>query len=161
MHPQTTLVIQQAISAWSAQIKRTEQLFSALSDEQLMQEVSPGRNRGIYLLGHLAAVHDLMLPLLGFGARHYAQLDEQFLSNPDDASKPMPALDVLREYWTASNARLADHINQLPAEAWLDRHTAVSPEDFEKEPHRNRLNVLLSRTNHVSSHHGQLLFLKK
>jgi hypothetical protein len=36
----------------------------------------------------------------------------------------------------------------------------VSPEDFAKEPHRNRLNVLISRTNHMANHIGQLLLLK-
>jgi hypothetical protein len=31
------------------------------------QEVAPGKNRLIYLWGHLTAVHDAMLPLLVWG----------------------------------------------------------------------------------------------
>lgn len=41
------------------------------------------------------------------------------------------------------------------------KHSAVSEEDFAKEPHRNKLNLLLNRTNHLSYHHGQLVFLKE
>jgi len=37
---------------------------------------------------------------------------------------------------------------------WLARHTAVSEEDFAKDPSRNRFAVLLSRTNHLSYHLG-------
>jgi len=43
----------------------------------------------------------------------------------------------------------------------LHKHTSVSEEDFAKEPHRNRLNVLTTRTTHLASHYGQLIFLKK
>lgn len=56
------------------QLIATNKIFDNLSDEQLMHEVSPGRNRGIYLLGHLTAVHDLMLPLLRFGEAKYPRV---------------------------------------------------------------------------------------
>jgi hypothetical protein len=48
----------------------------------------------------------------------------------------------------------------MTAEQWLEKHTSVSDEDFAKEPHRNKLSVLISRTNHLANHIGQLLFLK-
>ena len=35
------------------------------------------------------------------------------------------------------------------------RHAVVSEEDFARDPSRNRFAVLLSRTNHLSSHLGQ------
>ncbi len=43
---------------WDTNIKRVDALLSALSDAQLEEEIAPGKNRGIYLLGHLTAVHD-------------------------------------------------------------------------------------------------------
>ena len=39
---------------------------------------------------------------------------------------------------------------------WLSRHTAVTEEDFKKEPHRNKLNVMLSRVGHKSFTWGRL-----
>jgi hypothetical protein len=73
----------------------------------------------------------------------------------------MPSLADLRKYWNDVNETLASGFNSMQPHEWLQRHTSVSEEDFAKEPHRNRLNVLVSRTNHLSSHYGQLLFLKK
>jgi hypothetical protein len=55
---------------------------------------------------------------------------------------------------------LQEHFDTLSTEQWFQRHTAVSEVDFEKEPHRNKLNVLLSRTSHIAYHLGQLVLLK-
>jgi hypothetical protein len=38
---------------------------------------------------------------------------------------------------------------------WVQRHSAVSEEDFAKDASRNRFAVLRSRTNHLSYHLGQ------
>jgi hypothetical protein len=38
---------------------------------------------------------------------------------------------------------------------WLQRHSAVSEEEFAKDPSRSRFSILLSRTNHLSYHLGQ------
>jgi hypothetical protein len=43
----------------------------------------------------------------------------------------------------------------ISAADWLKKHAAVSEEDFLKEPLRNRLAILLSRTNHLAYHLGQ------
>jgi hypothetical protein len=49
----------------------------------------------------------------------------------------------------------------MKADEWFNKHTAVSAEDFAKEPHRNKLNVIVNRTNHTSYHLGQLVYLVK
>jgi hypothetical protein len=41
----------------------------------------------------------------------------------------------------------------------MDRHTAVSEADFALNPSRNKLSILISRTNHQSYHLGQLNLL--
>ena len=150
-----------AQDAWKIQIDRTSKLIGALSDDQLAQEVAPGRNSGNYLLGHLTAVHDALFPLLGLGEKLYPQLDEVFVKNPDKSGLPKPAIKDLRNYWNEVNENLEKHFNDFSIEDWLQRHMAISEEDFEKEPHRNRLNVLLNRTAHLANHLGQLTFLKK
>ena len=70
------LFVKMALDAWNIQIDRTTKLFNALTDNQLKQEVAPGRNSGIYLLGHLTAVHDALFPLLDLGEKLYPELDE-------------------------------------------------------------------------------------
>ncbi len=149
------------LDMWNGRIKDANALIDGLTDEQLMTEVAPGRNRGIYLLGHLTAVHDRMLPLLGFDKQQYPQLDEPFLTKPDKAVAEIPSAKELRAYWNNVNSKLTAHFSKLSTDEWFQKHTAVSAEDFAKEPHRNKLNVVLGRTNHMSSHVGQLVFLKK
>jgi hypothetical protein len=48
----------------------------------------------------------------------------------------------------------------MTADAWLSRHESMTDADFEKDPARNKLSVLLNRTNHLSFHFGQLRLLK-
>jgi hypothetical protein len=102
-----------------------------------------------------------MLPLLGFGEKQYPEMEAVFIRNPDKSGLPKPSIQELRTRWKAANDQLASHFAQLSTMDWFQKHTAVSAEDFEKEPHRNRLNVLLSRTIHIGSHHSQLIFLKQ
>lgn len=155
------LFVKMALSAWHSHNERVNKLLEQLSDAQLHAETAAGRNTGIYLLGHLTAVNDALLPLLGLGERLYPQLDVAFIDNPDKSNQRMPSLAILKECWKSVNAILTEKMNKLSTDEWFARHTAVSEEDFAKEPHRNRLNVILSRTNHQSYHLGQLTYLLK
>jgi hypothetical protein len=146
---------------WHGTVANANKIFNGLTDEQLQEDVAPGRNSGTYLLGHLAVVNDRMLPLLDFGEQMHPELNEVFLSSPDKAGKEMPSITWLRDYWKRTTDALNDHFNNTSADAWMQRHTSVSDEDFAKEPHRNKLNVVLNRTMHLNNHLGQMIFLKK
>jgi hypothetical protein len=63
--------------------------------------------------------------------------------------------------WIETNARLTTHFQKLSPTEWLERHATVSEADFVREPNRNRLAILLSRTSHIAYHIGQLMFLAK
>jgi hypothetical protein len=158
---QSEKLVEIALNNWEQGVKRTTAIFDRLTDEELFAEVAPGKNRAIYLLGHLSAVHDMMLPLLGLGERQYPFLDAAFITNADKAVPDLPKVEELRGYWKNINDLLQEKFQALKPEEWLQKHTAVSEEDFAKEPRRNRFNVLLNRTGHVSYHLGQLALLKK
>jgi len=159
---QTTkeLFIKMVVDGWNASTNQATKLFDMLSAEQLAGEIAPGRNTGIYLLGHLTAVTDRMIPLLGFGERSYPQLDKAFISSPDKSGHEMPSVEELKQYWKDVNAKLSAAIASTAPDEWFNKHTSVSAEDFAKEPHRNKLNILINRTNHQSTHYGQLIYLK-
>jgi len=55
---------------------------------------------------------------------------------------------------------LRENFEQLSADDWFAKHTAVSDEDFANEPLRNRIADLISRTNHLNYHLGQLTLLR-
>jgi hypothetical protein len=159
MQTQNELFVKMALDLWNVYLNRTTKVAESLTDEKLQSEVSPGRNSGIYLLGHLATVHDGMLPLLGFGDKLYPELENIFLKNPDKSGIPKPSIKQVRAYWKTINETLAAHFAKMSTDDWFTKHTAVSEEDFKKEPHRNKLNLLMNRTNHLSGHYGQMIFL--
>lgn len=156
----STLFIATVLANWETAINRATVYFDKCSDADLLKPIAPGKNRVIYLLGHLTAVSDRMLPLLGLGERHYPHLDDLFVVKPDDPGAAMPSGAELRKQWRDINKELTEKLRTWKPEEWLMKHESVSAEDFAKEPHRNRLSVVLSRTGHVSYHHGQLALVK-
>jgi hypothetical protein len=156
---QATQIVKQIISAYTAQAKVITDLFNKYDDAVYQNEVAPGRNRAVYLLGHLVAASDGLFPILGFGERIFPKLERLFTLNPDLTFANIPPLAELKDNWATVNTALTAHFAQLQPEEWLERHTRVSEADFALEPHRNKLNVLISRTNHISYHAGQLVLL--
>ena len=155
------LSVQVAINSWRLVVERANKIFSSLPEDQLLKEVAPGRNRLIYLWGHLTAIHDAMFPILGLGERLHPELDAIFVSSPDKTGAQLPPAEELRKYWDEVNGKLLAQFANLSAEEWLQRHYAMSEEDYAKDPTRNRLAVLLSRTNHTSYHLGQITLALK
>jgi hypothetical protein len=144
-----------ALKVWKAQIDRADKLFGSLSSEEVQHEIAPGRNRLLYLWGHLTAVHDAMLPLLGLGERLHPEFDVVFVSNPDKSHAAIPSHEQVRQASSAVNGELSKGFEKLLWSDWLQRHSAVSAEDFARDASRNRFAILLSRTNHLSYHLGQ------
>ncbi len=103
-------LIDGALRAWKFNEERIDKFFGPLSEEQLQQEIMPGRNRLIYLWGHIAAVNDALFPLLGLGPKRYPDLDTMFLKNPDRTAPEIysgpevaaAADEINRGLWTAS-----------------------------------------------------------
>jgi hypothetical protein len=158
--PEEALVAS-ALGAWKSNLERADRVFSALSEEQLQKEVAPGKNRLIYLWGHLTAVHDRLLPLLEIGPRLRPEFDDIFITSPDKTVVQLPTAAEIKSAWDEVNGKvLAGFAGFSPAE-WLQKHASVSAEDFAKDPSRNRFAVLLSRTNHLAFHLGQMALIPK
>jgi len=155
------LSVKVAINSWRLVLERANETLSNLTDDQLLKEVAPGKNRIIYLWGHLTAVHDAMFPILGLGKRLHPELDAIFVSSPDKTGPPLPPVAELRGYWDEVNGQLLSQFATLSEDEWLQRHRSMSEEDYAKDPTRNRLAVLLSRTNHLSYHLGQIALALK
>jgi uncharacterized damage-inducible protein DinB len=84
-----------------------------------------------------------------------------FVSSPDRTGAQLPLVGELRKYWDEVNGKLLSQFASLSADEWLQRHYAMSEEDYAKDQTRNRLAVLLSRTNHMSYHLGQMTLALK
>src|SRR6266496_1089210 len=136
---QQELFIKMVMTEWDKQNNNFNRLLSSLTDAQLSKEIAPGKNTGVYLVGHLIAVSDGMLPLLDFGERLFPQLENIFIKNPDKAGLQKPSVAKLKDYLEAVNTKLTEQIQATEPVEWFKRHTAISEEDFAKEPHRNKL----------------------
>jgi hypothetical protein len=150
-----------ALKVWKAQIERADKLFGSLSSDEVLRQIAPGKNRLLYLWGHLTAIHDAMLPLLGMGERLYPEFDGAFVSNPDKSQANIPSHEQVRRAWNVINAELWKGFEKMSWSDWVQRHSAVSEEDFAKDASRNRFAILLSRTNHLSYHLGQAVLGRK
>lgn len=157
---QKSILIKIARNTWQTQVDRCTQFVNSLTDEELMKEVAPGKNRGIYLVGHLAAVHDALPEILGLGKRAYPDLQPVFLQAADNTIKHIPSASELRQIWTSVHDRLKIAFDEMPADDWFSRHESMTDADFEKDPARNKLSVLNTRTAHLAYHFGQLRLLK-
>lgn len=159
MNASPALFVKMGVDAWHAQNSRVEKLLNELPESRLEAETAPGRNTGKYLLGHLVAVSDRMLETLGWGPRLHPELDEPFLLNPDRSGIAMPSVAELKQHWKEVNDKLNAHIARAQPEEWFSRHLSVSEDDFAKEPHRNKLNLLINRAVHTGMHLGQMNYL--
>jgi DinB superfamily len=155
-----TILTKIALNAWQIQVDRCTQFVNNLTDEELMREVAPGKNRGIYLVGHLAAIHDAMPEILGIGKREFPELQAVFVQAADKTIKQIPSASELRQIWTKVHARLQNEFAKIPPDAWFIRHESMTDADFEKDPARNKLSVLNTRMAHLAFHFGQLRLLK-
>jgi DinB superfamily len=154
-------LVTSAVNSWKSTVERADRIFSPLNEEQLQKEVAPGKNRLIYLWGHLTAVHDRMLPLLGLGERLHPEFDPLFLTNPDRTIAKLPAAEEIKKSWNDVNGKLSAGFASLSPAQWLEKHSSVSEEDFAKDPSRNRFAILLSRTSHIAFHVGQTALIPK
>jgi hypothetical protein len=157
---QQELFIKMVMAEWDKQNNNFNRLLSSLTDEQLSKEIAPGKNTGVYLVGHLIAVSDGMLPLLGFGERLFPPLENIFIKNPDKSGLQKPSVTELKDCLGAVNAKLTEHMQSTGPVEWFKRHNAISEEDFAKEPHRNKLNIIINRAGHMNYHLGQLILLQ-
>jgi hypothetical protein len=154
------IMVKMIIDRWEANIINFNAVLNSITNEQLQKEVSPGKNRGIYLLGHLIAVHDKMLRLLDFEDSQDPELHKMFIDAPDKSISEITSANDLRLLWSRQSEMLTQKISRMRPEEWFEKHTSVSSEDFIKSPHRNKLNILLTRTTHLSYHTGQMVLIK-
>src|SRR5258706_6548573 len=129
-----TSLIDSALRDWRSTVDRAGKLFGNLSQEQLLQEVAPGKNRLIYLWGHLTAFNDALIPLLGFGPRIHPELDLMFVANPDRTVPTILLGEDVKIIWQETSQLLGTGFSKVSVAGGLPKHSRVAEEDFLREP---------------------------
>src|SRR5438128_7008308 len=94
------------LKMWKAQIEQADKLFGGLSSEEVLREIAAGRNRLLYLWGHLTATRDAMLPLLGLRERLHPEFDVAFVSNPARSRADLPSTGPVGRGWHVGTCEL-------------------------------------------------------
>ena len=135
--------------AWLLQNRKISDLIHKLTDEDLKKDVALGRNSGIYLLGHLIASNDLLMPLFGFGEKMYPEYEKIFLCCPDKYAQNFPTVKEVKSHWFALNEQLILKFSAINEKQWIT----------EGEKSYHKLKTILTIVNHQCYHLGQLNFL--
>jgi hypothetical protein len=156
----SAMTIQLALHQWKSYQNRMPLFLESINDAQYESVLAPTTNSVSWIAGHLAETHDGLFPLLGIGGRLYPKLSEIYLHDKKSLSQPHFSKDELILIWNNIHNELHKSFDYFTPATWLDKHTAVPASDFIREPHRNKLNVLMTRTNHLAYHLGQLVLVK-
>jgi DinB superfamily len=146
---------------WNAYNARVQKVMSTLNEKNYFAPIMPGGNSPSWLMGHLADTDDKLLELFGIRSRMFPELEKIYHHDRNSNQSGHLAKEELNEKWKAVIAALDSAFNSMSEADWLGRHNAVTEEDFLKEPHRNKLNVMLSRVSHKASHLGQIAMMVK
>lgn len=145
---------------WDTYNKRMQKALTEIPAEKFNTPIVPGGNTPSWIFGHLVDTDDRLLELFGIGTRLYPDLSTIYHHERGNNQDGHLSKEELINRWNEIRTRLDAAFHAWTEAQWLQRHNAVSEEDFQKEPHRNKLNVMLSRVSHKASHLGQVSMLK-
>jgi len=146
---------------WTTYNTRMQKMMDAISDQNFNSSITPGGNSPSWLFGHLVDTNDKLLELFAIQKRMFPELEKIYHHERGTNQAGHLSKVELTNKWKAITAELDKAFKSWTEKEWMSRHTAVSEEDFKKEPHRNKLNVMLGRVSHKASHLGQIAMQPK
>lgn len=103
--------------------------LSKLSDEQLKHTIAPGKNHGVWLLGHLIESEDDLCKYLGKGPMLFPQYEALFGQGSTLRSvEEYPPISQLRSEWQQILERNDTLLSQIKDEEWNEPHALLTPE---------------------------------
>lgn len=153
----TTLQI--CLLQWDTYNKRMQKVLDGITESNFNKSIVPGGNSPSWLMGHLVDTDDRLLELFGIRQRLFPDLSTIYHHERGSNQSGHLSKAELTERWKKILAELDRAFQAMSEAEWMGRHQAVTEEDFKKEPHRNKLNVMLSRVGHKASHLGQIAML--
>ena len=146
---------------WTTYNNMMQKMINTISEQNFNTPITLNGNSPSWLFGHLVDTDDKLFELFGIRARLFPELGKIYHHERGTNQIGHLSKEKLIEKWKAVSAELDQAFKSWSESDWMSRHTAVSEEDFKKEPHRNRLNVMLSRVAHKASHLGQVAMQPK
>ncbi|GAC1587892.1 MAG: hypothetical protein NVS3B19_07190 [Ginsengibacter sp.] len=101
-----------------------------------------------------------MVKIFGLGQPLFPEYEQPFIRTPDHSGQEFPSPSELRENYKKHREELKSIFEKITLDEWMSKHSLMSDDDFEKEPTRNKMSVLLSRIHHLAYHLGQMKLAK-
>jgi hypothetical protein len=146
------------LQQWRVMAGWTSGTINALNDEDLREELSPGKNHGVWILGHLIESEDELSVFLGKEPFLFPEYETLF----GQGSKLLPVGDypsavILREQWKAVLAKNERILSQMTDAEWDEPHARLKEgeDDFFKTKGR----CIGIWNLHQNYHNGQLASL--
>lgn len=129
--------------------------INALSDEDLKMELSPGKNHGVWLLGHLVVCDDDFSLYMGTGPLLYPEYYETFGSGSKiQPVENYPPAAELREYWKKIVEKNKKIYAELTDAELKELHSNMK--DPEKDFFKTKERICIFWQLHEMYHAGQL-----
>lgn len=132
--------------------------INSLDDDEFRMELSPGKNHGVWILGHLVVSEDDFSIFMGNGELLFPELVEFFAQKsklqPPENYPPVPEL---RGYWDAVCRKNREIYSQL-ADDELDMPHALLEND-DTDYFKTKKRVIMAWQFHQMYHAGQLAVL--
>ncbi|MBK7156992.1 MAG: DinB family protein [Ignavibacteria bacterium] len=130
-------------------------LLKDLTDEDLRTELSPGKNHGIWILGHLIASDDDFSLFMGTGNPVYPEIQELFgqgskLQPPDK----YPDVKSLRVKWDEICEKNRKIYSELKDEDFDKPHAMIK--NYDTDYFKTKGRVIMAWQIHQAYHAGQL-----
>jgi DinB superfamily len=155
----TTLEI--CLLQWNTYNRIMQKTLDSITEENFYKPIVAEGNSPSWLMGHLADTDDALLTLFGIRERMFPELAKIYHHERGTNQTGHLSKAELITKWKTIIGELDRVFKSMSESDWHARHMAVSEEDFKKEPHRNKLNVMLSRVTHKASHLGQIALQTK
>jgi len=129
-----------------------------LNDDEYKWELSPGKNHGVWLLGHLITSDDDFSLFMGRGEMLYPEYPAIFgegskLQSVDN----YPSVAVLKEQWKNVVEKNKKVYADLKDAELDERHGMIKDyEDYKKDSFKTKMSVIMHWQLHQMYHAGQL-----
>lgn len=129
--------------------------LNVLSDEELKIEIIPGKNHGIWILGHLIVSDDDLSLFLGKGELLFPEYQEIF--GQGSSIRPAgeyPEASLLRKQWKDVYEKCIKIYRELKDSEVDEPHNLIK--DIEEDYFKTKFGVIVSWQIHQAYHAGQL-----
>jgi hypothetical protein len=147
---------------WKNMIFWVDMYLNSISDETLKQEITPGGNHGIWILGHLIASEDDLAEYIGNGEIMFPEYKEIFRKGGKIlTAESYPSATQLRGDWRKVLEKNEKLYASLTDEELSSPHNRVLDDNIENDFFKTRERCISFWHFHQVHHAGQLALLKR